>query len=286
METNKKQALTYEVFRGEQADFYANQTLIMGEKDAVLIDVPFTQSQAHRVVASIIDLGKNLTHIFVTHSHPDHYFSASVFLDAFPNAEFIAVPKVCHNVGMISTGRTLVLSSALGMNGPKNVIIPKPYEKDYIDLEGHRLEILGLNAGDHPDCSEIYIPSLDAIIAGDAVFNGFHLFMTHGKEEYRKEWKKTIEYFMTLKPQIVVAGHSAPGLSHGPESLDFVHDYLVAYEEVVSQNESSEDIIKAIKNRFPDVQELLNEFVITFTAKVASGEMKPMLETNGMEAYL
>lgn len=285
MKTSKKN-LTYEVIRSGQTDFFANQTLIMGEKDAVLIDVPLTLSQAHRVVASIIESGKNLTHIFVTHAHPDHYFSASVLLDAFPNAKFIAAPKVAHNVGSIATGRTIVWSAVLGTNAPRNIIIPNPYEKNYIDLEGHKLEILDIHAGDHPECSAIYIPSLNAIIAGDTVFNGFHLFMTHGKEEYRKEWQKTMEYLISLKPEIVVPGHTAPGLSDGPESLKFVQDYLVAYEEAASQAETSEDLVAAMKNKFPDVLDLMDDFVVSLSAKVASGEMEPMLDTNGMEAYL
>src|SRR5262249_57489802 len=52
----------------------ANYTLVTGETEALLVDVPFSRSDAHRVVAAILDSGKKLATIFVTHDHPDHFF--------------------------------------------------------------------------------------------------------------------------------------------------------------------------------------------------------------------
>jgi hypothetical protein len=54
----------------------ANYTLATGETEALLVDVPFSRSDAHRVVAAILDSGKKLTTIFVTHDHPDHFFKS------------------------------------------------------------------------------------------------------------------------------------------------------------------------------------------------------------------
>jgi len=59
----------------------ANYTLVKGETEALLIDVPFSRSDAHRVVAAILDSGKKLITIFVTHDHPDHFFSLDLLLD-------------------------------------------------------------------------------------------------------------------------------------------------------------------------------------------------------------
>lgn len=275
-----KVPLKLEVFNGGQADFYANQTLVMGERDAVLIDVPFTRSQAHRIVAGILDLGRHLTHIYITHSHPDHYFSAPVLLSAFPNAELIAVPKVCLNIGMSIPGRLKAWAGMLGVNGPGNVVAPKPYDETFIALEGERLEILGPMAGDHQDSTAIYIPSIDAIVTGDVAFNGFHLFLTHGKEDYRKEWLKSLEYLMSLKPKTVIAGHRAPGLSASPASLQYSRDYLRAFEKAVSNSSTSEEITAEMKKNYPKAQDIMEDFVLSASAQVAAGEMDPILETD------
>jgi glyoxylase-like metal-dependent hydrolase (beta-lactamase superfamily II) len=45
----------------------ANVVLIKGEKAAVLVDVPFSYADAHRVVAEILDSGTALETIVITH---------------------------------------------------------------------------------------------------------------------------------------------------------------------------------------------------------------------------
>src|SRR5688500_15439817 len=61
--------LTYQVFTGTEAGFLATSTLIAGEKEAVLVDAQFTLSDAHRLTAMVLESGKTLTKVFVTHAH-------------------------------------------------------------------------------------------------------------------------------------------------------------------------------------------------------------------------
>jgi len=42
--------------------------------------------------------GKNLTTIYVTHGHGDHFFGMSVLLDRFPNARPLALPAVVERM--------------------------------------------------------------------------------------------------------------------------------------------------------------------------------------------
>ncbi len=55
--------LIVEVLRTSAGSLHSNVALIMGEKDAVLVDPPFTKADAHRVTAMVLDSGKRLTHI-------------------------------------------------------------------------------------------------------------------------------------------------------------------------------------------------------------------------------
>lgn len=254
-----------------------------GWTKAVLIDVPFTRSQAHRIVAASLDRGVEITHIYITHSHPDHYFSAPVFSSAFPAAELITIPKISMNIGMSVPGRLKAWSGMLGPNGPGHVMVPKPYDQDFIELEGERLEILGPFQGDHPDSTSIHIPSIGAIVAGDVVFNGFHLFMAHSTETDRKAWLETIDYLTSSAPRAVVAGHRGPGLTDDPGSLEYCRDYLTTFEEVVSDSTSSGQVVAGMKNRFPHAMDVMNDFILTASAQVAMGEMEPVPETEGME---
>jgi glyoxylase-like metal-dependent hydrolase (beta-lactamase superfamily II) len=90
--------LSLKVIHGGARGFDAPSVLVMGEKDAVLVDVPFILSQAHRIVAEILESDRDLKYVFITHAHPDHQFSAPVFVQAFPEAEVIAAPKICSSV--------------------------------------------------------------------------------------------------------------------------------------------------------------------------------------------
>ncbi len=61
-------------------------TLIYGKRDAVLVDAFITIEQADALVDWVAASGKNLTTIYVTHGHGDHFFGIGALLDRFPNA--------------------------------------------------------------------------------------------------------------------------------------------------------------------------------------------------------
>jgi glyoxylase-like metal-dependent hydrolase (beta-lactamase superfamily II) len=66
---------------------------ISGERDAVLIDAALTPDDAGRVVDWIREIGKNLTTIYITHGHGDHFFGLNTILDAFPNASAVTAAE-------------------------------------------------------------------------------------------------------------------------------------------------------------------------------------------------
>src|SRR5271168_189809 len=69
-------------------------TLIFGERDAVLVDALLTIDQAVSLVNWIAKSGKNLTTIYATHGHGDHFFGVGAVLERFPIARFVARPEV------------------------------------------------------------------------------------------------------------------------------------------------------------------------------------------------
>src|ERR1700677_2613812 len=71
-----------------------SSTLIYGKQDAVLVDAFITVEQADALAGWVKRSGKNLTTIYVTHGHGDHFFGVSALLDRFPNARAVATPDV------------------------------------------------------------------------------------------------------------------------------------------------------------------------------------------------
>src|SRR5713226_3816006 len=67
-----------------------SSTLISGERDAVLVDTPITVDQNLKLVDWIVSSGKNLTAIYATHGHGDHFFGVNTIQKRFPKARFVA----------------------------------------------------------------------------------------------------------------------------------------------------------------------------------------------------
>ena len=65
--------------------------IIYGERDAIVVDAQFTLSNAHRLVAEIIETGRDLKMIYITHVHPDYFMGLPVLKNAFPDARVVSV---------------------------------------------------------------------------------------------------------------------------------------------------------------------------------------------------
>jgi glyoxylase-like metal-dependent hydrolase (beta-lactamase superfamily II) len=64
------------------------------DRDAVLVDTFLTSEQAQTLADWVAASGKNLTAIYVTHGHGDHFFGLVPLLERFPRARAIATPKI------------------------------------------------------------------------------------------------------------------------------------------------------------------------------------------------
>ncbi len=67
-----------------------SSTLISGERDAVLVDTFITVEQNRALAEWVAASGKNLTAIYATHGHGDHFFGVNTIQQGFPNARFVA----------------------------------------------------------------------------------------------------------------------------------------------------------------------------------------------------
>src|SRR5690242_14330300 len=87
--TAKRAGLSRELLSGNpELMWVANSsTLIYGERDAVLVDTFLTAEQSKTLVDWVVARGRNLTAIYVTHGHGDHFFGLAPLLNRFPNAK-------------------------------------------------------------------------------------------------------------------------------------------------------------------------------------------------------
>jgi glyoxylase-like metal-dependent hydrolase (beta-lactamase superfamily II) len=264
--------LKVEVLRTSAGSLFSNVSLIEGEHDAVLVDPPFTMADAHRAVAMVLESGKHLTTIFVTHDHPDHFFSMEVIQDAFPDAKIVAHPVVVADIWRSLPFKVKRWSPVLGNNGPRHPSAPAPLASDTILLEGREIKVLGPMQGDHVHATALWVPSIKALIAGDLVFNQMHLWLGEHDAADVTAWRASLDRFAALDPRIVVAGHAKPALANDASGLAFSRAYLAAWPGLVAASKDSADLRARVHKAFPDAIDALDDFILGNSSKVAKGE--------------
>jgi glyoxylase-like metal-dependent hydrolase (beta-lactamase superfamily II) len=270
--------LSLKVITSNESSLHANFTLVIGERDMVLIDAPFTNADAHRLVADMLETGKNLTTLYVTHDHPDHFWAMQVVLDAYPDAEVISHPQVVADIWRSIPFKIARWSPMLGNNGPSYPTAPKPMSQDWFELEGHRLEVLGPMQGDHHNATAVWIPDLKTLVAGDITFHGIHVWLGETLEEQRLAWVDNLNSLLDLGATTVVAGHKLPGLDDSADSITFTRDYILAFNREAKNAESSQALIARMRALYPDVIDVLGDFILVNSAQVGVGEVPPWEE--------
>jgi glyoxylase-like metal-dependent hydrolase (beta-lactamase superfamily II) len=150
-------------------------TLIVGTKSAILIDPPFLIPDAHEIISWIKKITSNpLRAVFVTHHHPDHYFSANPILEAFPTALFYAAPYVRAGIDREYDEKIKFWPTVFGKeNVPALPRKPEPYPYSFILLDGDPtspIMLLGPVQGDSVDHTLFWLPSEKTIVTGDALY--------------------------------------------------------------------------------------------------------------------
>jgi glyoxylase-like metal-dependent hydrolase (beta-lactamase superfamily II) len=274
----KTPPLELKVVTSSEASLYADFTLIMGAKDAILVDVPFTRADGLRLAADILETGKTLKTIYITHDHPDHFFSVDVFTDLFPGVEVVSAPQVVDDIWKSYPLKLKRWGPGLGINGPRHPVAVTAVQGNSLTLDGQKIEILGPMQGDHIHATAIYIPSIDALICGDLCFNKIHLWFGEQTAAQYDDWLASIDKMIALHPKIVVPGHKIPGLPNDPSALDFTRRYIVAFKAAAAKSKTSKELIATIQSEFPDTQDVLNNFILGTSAQVATHEIPPWQE--------
>ncbi len=245
--------LSTKVFFSDEKGFEVASVIVMGKKNAVLIDAQWTLSNAHRVVAEIAETGKHLETIYVSHAHPDHYFGLGVIAEAFPSARILALASVATTINHQFFGKLEHWETVIGPANVCRKTVPiEPLSRNYIELEGERIEILPEVVGDLKFNSVVWIPSIKTLYGSDVLFNQAHPFTCEVTPEERAQWISDIEKLEKLGAHVVIPGHQKPGMPFDYSSYDFTKEYLVATEEEIARTDSEGSFFYAMVQRFPE----------------------------------
>ncbi|MCK4273946.1 MAG: MBL fold metallo-hydrolase [Dehalococcoidales bacterium] len=246
-------SLATKVFFSDESGFEVASVIVTGKTDAVLIDAQWTLSNAYRVVAEILETGKYLKTIYVTHAHPDHYFGLGPIAEAFPEARVIALPSVARTINNQFFGKIEHWEATIGvLNVPRKAVNIESLTENYFELEGNRIEIIPEVMGDLKYNTVVWIPSIKTLYGSDVLFNQAHPFTCEVTAEERQQWIRDIERLEKMGAGVVIPGHQKPGMPFDASSFDFTKDYLVATDEELQKTEDEAGFYYAMVKRFPD----------------------------------
>jgi len=250
-------AITSDVAPGETARPWPpiSSTLISGERDAVLVDTPITVEQARALVNWLVARGKNLTTIYATHGHGDHFFGTSAVLERFPGARFVARPEVIKVMREQAAPESLETFWNPRFPGQiaSQLAIAEELTGDVIDLEGHDLVSVPLGFTDTASTTCLHVPSLDLIVAGDAAYNGDHLHLSESPDQQkRQEWIAALDQMESLKPRAVIAGHKRVGNDDGPRIIGETRQYIRDFDRLVVRATTARELYDEMLELYPD----------------------------------
>jgi glyoxylase-like metal-dependent hydrolase (beta-lactamase superfamily II) len=233
-----------------------SSTLIYGSRDAVVVDSFITLEQARAQADWIGSTGKNLTTIYATHGHGDHFFGASVLLERFPNARLLAASGAIQ-VMKEQTSPEFVAKfweSRFPNQLPKRLVVAQELTTNVIELEGEKLMVMPLGFTDTAGTTCLHVPSLELIAAGDAAYNGVHpRLMEANQNQKRDEWISALDKMESLKPRIVVAGHkNMKNDNDGRRVLRQTRQYILDFQELAGKTTTAKELYNQMLGRYPE----------------------------------
>jgi glyoxylase-like metal-dependent hydrolase (beta-lactamase superfamily II) len=230
-------------------------TLIYGQRDAVLVDTFLSEQQSRELVDWVLESGKNLTTIYITHGHGDHFFGLKQLLDKFPNAKAIATaPIVAAIQNQIKPDfMKSVWEPRFPGQLPSHLAAPEVLERDAFYLEREEIKVVELGHTDTSDSTALHVPSIDLVISGDCVYNNTHLYLAECDERACREWLRALDKIESLHPKAVIAGHGVLDPDSSPRHIEetrrYLHDFISSLASSSTATELYETMLSLYPNR-------------------------------------
>ena len=278
---NQSTNLTYDVFVNDpppQDGFLPNgepkrfspmaSTLIYGREDAVLTDPGMTEDQARVLGDWVASKGRNVTDIFITHGHGDHWFAAGLLADRFGARVVATDTTIAQMRGNVAT-RPLLWDKLYEGLLPPSAVTAVTVPGDRFALEGHDLVMVDVGHADADDNSVLHVPDLGLVVAGDVIYNGVHMYLGQSAVGGFGPWRAAIGKVEALVPRHIVCGHQNRRLDDDAERvIAETRQYLDDAEELLRTENTEVGYFNAKIERYPDH---LGRLILWVTARALYG---------------
>jgi glyoxylase-like metal-dependent hydrolase (beta-lactamase superfamily II) len=251
-----------------------NTTVIIGERDVLVVDSGYLPSSAAEDVAQIRQWTKlPVRYLLNTHWHPDHQRGNSVYVDAFPGIAIVAHQETAKLMAAYDAGNRERYPQRL--QSMKETLAKKPdaelqktvegrsrvlaelersrlqlptltFDSELsLDLGNRRVEIRHTGVGDTRGDAWAYLPKEQILVTGDVLVAPVPYFFAG----YPADLARSLRQLLELDVKVIVPGHG-----------DVMHDQtymravLEMVETIVGQVNAAVVRIGSLSARLEDVR--------------------------------
>jgi len=243
-------------FMSSEQGFAVNSWLVPTTRGIVVIDTQFTVTEADKLVKTVIQTGRPLKAIVITHPHPDHYNGTCQLLK-LAHVPVYATQATIDGIRATAEAKRTQWKPTYGSDYPDTTCVPDHAVPigGSVRVEGVEFQFHDYGPGEALGESIIFAPALHAVFVGDLIYNHVHPWLAEGRTA---QWLAQLDRLATE----VSAGWTVyPG--HGPSGdvtlIDAQRKYIAGFREATQARlgpsgltpDSTKTIVDGIRAQYP-----------------------------------
>jgi glyoxylase-like metal-dependent hydrolase (beta-lactamase superfamily II) len=247
-----------------------SSTLVSGDREALLVDPPFTRAQIRAVGDWVERSGRRLAYIYATHGHGDHWFGTGELARRFPGVTVYATEAAIEVMRrQAGPSREQLFDRLFPGQIPETPVLAEPVPAQGFLLEGNQVAAVETGHTDTDSTTVLWVPSIGLVAAGDVAYNGVHQYIAEGGHGGLQEWLRALDRVAGLRPRAVVAGHKNKNLPDDPAVLGETRQYLQDVIRLLDAKPTAREFYDQMTELYPD---RLNPGVVWSGALALLGE--------------
>ena len=231
--------ITLHTYTSPEYSGMVNSHVIETDNGLHLIDTQFMPALASEFKAYVDSLGKPISKIYLSHSHPDHLFGAV----QFPGVEFITSDEVLAEA---NTAGDTYKARKKAIKDSSKVVLPVGGLKTGTEMwDGIEVQIGQVLDAESAAELTFHIPEAGLYVAQDLLYANAHTFPINNSEN----WLAALESMQKLEGiKVFGSGHGLPG---APGVIDDAIAYLKFQNQAIADNSDGDSATAEILAKYP-----------------------------------